>query len=1002
MDTKAKKKLPIAKIVTVAAVAAIVTGFAIGDVYLGLNKDFITTALAGTGAGTSMDDKAQEASSSLCEEIAENGIALLKNNGTLPLNVKDDDKYINLFGWSSSDNGFLLSGIGSGSSTISESKKVTLTKAFENDGWEVNEDLVDFYKEYDDTEYGYTNKRDLIEPDPSSYKSSLIADAVDWSDTAVVVFSRLSGENVGEIPDTQTKSNGQGTDSTRNYLELSTEEEGLLDLVEENFENVIVLINSTNQMSLGKLNDEKIDAVLNVSILGQSGANAIPKILNGDITPSGHLADTYAYDYRKEPSYNNKLRNFGHINYSEDIYFGYRWYETAFEEGYFAKEKSSLQYDREGNRATLTDYDAVVQYPFGYGLSYTTFSWKLDKIQVSENGENIRDSLTNLTEDSHVELSFSCTNTGSTYSGKDVMQLYFTAPYTSGGIEKSVINLVDYAKSVELNPGQVQKDIIVSFDLYDLACYDCYDKNEDGKTGYVLDEGEYELRFMKNAHEEQNLSGNHSLTFTLDENICYDKDPVTGNEVKNRFTGSDAYSGVPLDGSTLYTNSSDAPKYLSRASHFGSGIPSTFKKPTNTDEVSKANNYTNDSYNQTSMPTLNKESNLRLVTKEDGSYASLKELDGTTTVSLKYNDELLQEIGTNYDSEKLTQLVDQVSAEEACNLVDRSGFATPAIESIGKTKNFDFDGPAGFNQNTQVVNKDNEGVWTAFPCENLIGQTWDKTIAKKMGLQMGVEAHETGLSGWYAPGVNMHRSPFNGRNYEYYSEDPVLNGYMAANVIDGAKANNLYCYLKHFTLSEPGQNARDLNTWLTEQNFREIYLKPFEIAVKKGGANAIMSAFNYVGGVWAGANKAMNVDVLRDEWGFRGTMITDWSDGSGSMNTPKGVKAMNDIWLTPTNNASSLDRNNPTLVYCAKQSVKNVIYTYANTYTYAKNYDHSKDSITVDLDTITINKAPFAWWIPVVIAIEVLAAAGLGFWVYFVVIRKPKPKAEANTEEKKD
>ena len=984
-------------IVSLASICLIAGSFVAGNVVAAAYAPMITTALCGTGVNFDSEEfqQATAMSDALCQEIAEEGIVLMKNqNNTLPLKYEQgQEKNINVFGWASSDNGFLLSGIGSGSSTISEAKKVTLLKALEDGGFTVNDDLVNFYRNYDSTNYGYNSSRiKLIEPEIDDYNAfdkSMLSYAEDFSDTALIVISRVNGENVGEIPMTQSKTKGQKNDSSRTYLELSTQEEALIDYCGDHFDKVIVLVNSTNQMQLGKLDDPRVDAVLNVAITGQSGTRAIPKILDGSINPSGHLIDTYAYDYKKEPSYANRFKTGNHIMYNEDIYFGYRWYETADAEHYFDNETRE-GYDENGDEKELTGYDAMVQYPFGHGLSYTTFEWSVDSFKIIENGEekDVNATSNKITKDSKIELSLSCTNTGSV-AGKDVIQLYYTAPYYQE-IEKSAINLVDFAKSVELEPSKTQKDIKVTLDSYDMASYDCYDMNENDFAGYELEKGNYQLKLMENSHVAKKMKDNASsvLQLVVDNDIQFDKDTKTGHEVKNRFTGEEAYAGVPIDGSTIYSNDADKPVYLSRADFEGTFPNKALKSPTNSSAVSTANNYTNHSLDQTTMPVTSQEGKYFLKTREDGSKATLNDLNGKGQKTI-YNEELIYKIGSDYDSKELADMVDQLSVDEAFAIVEDSGFGTPAIESIGKARSYDFDGPAGFNQNTQTGIS--SGEWTAFPSETLVGQTFSKRIAKLMGQSVGLEGMATNLQGWYAPGVNMHRSPFNGRNYEYYSEDPVLNGYMASEVILGAKSKGLYCYIKHFTLSEPGDNARNLNTWLTEQNFREMYLRPFEIAVKKGGANAIMSAFNFVGGVWAGANAAMNIDVLREEWGFKGSMITDWSDGSGSMNTKKGVRAGNDIWLNPNSghNATPLTNSDPTDVYCAKLAAKNVIYTFCETYNYFKHYDTSLDNSPIIIGESQINP-PFAWWIPLLVGVDVLVAGGLGAWLYFDVIRKPK------------
>ncbi len=968
------------KILNLGSIALIGSGLIVGNVIAARYAPIITTALSGTGVSFDTNEFKQAAAQSneLCQDIEGEGIVMLKNvDNALPLSTKK----VNVFGWGATNQGFLLSGIGSGSSTISDDKKVTFLEGLKDDGFEYNQDLIDMYNNYDSTDYGYTSSRmKLIEPDSSYYTNDLIDNAKSFSDVALVVISRVSGENVGEVPTTQPKSHGQATDTTRNYLQISAEEEDLLNLVESNFSKVVVIINSTNTMELGFLNNSKISAALNVGIPGQSGAVSIAKVLSGEINPSGHLTDTVPYDISSSPSYSNYRVIDSNIGYLEDIYVGYKWYETANEEGYFDDVTNDYG----------TGYDGVVQYPFGYGLSYTNFEWGLTNVSIPSGSD--------LHKDSDIELTFSCTNTG-TKAGKDVMGIYYTAPYIDGEIEKSSINLVQYAKTAEIDPGQTQTDIVVDVSAYDMASFDSYDDNDNGYTTWELDPGTYTIKFMSDSHTAKTMAqGNvNSVSYNLPETVVYDKDPITGQEVTDRFTGEEAYSGVPLDGSTLYKDSSDAPVYLSR-SDFKKTYPKTLVTPTDTVEVKKANNYVNDSFNQTEMPDFNVKNGLYLATKSDGKKASLKDLNGSSGTTLTYNDDLISSIAQDYDSQDLANLVDEMSKDDLENLVENAGFKTQAIESIGLPQQYCFDGPAGFNENTQTGVS--SGEWTAFPDETVIGQTWSKYIAKQMGLSMGAEGQATGISGWYAPGVNIHRSPFNGRNYEYYSEDSVLNGYMAANVIEGAKANGVHCYLKHLALSEEGDNPRNVNTWTTEQALREIYLKPFEIAVKDGGANGLMTAFNSVGGVWSGANYAMNDEIVRDEWGFRGSIITDWSDGSGNMTIHSGIRGGNDIWLNPNigNISSKLDTTDPTDIYCAKIAAKNVIYTFANTYWYAKNYDHSNDEVVAQIGTEVV-ATPFAWWIPVLVVVDGLVVGGLATWTYFVLRKKKdkkdKPKIEA-------
>jgi beta-glucosidase len=382
------------------------------------------------------------------------------------------------------------------------------------------------------------------------------------------------------------------------------------------------------------------------------------------------------------------------------------------------------------------------------------------------------------------------------------------------------------------------------------------------------------------------------------------------------------------------------------------------------------------------MPSFGVESNLRLITKQDGSNATLDELK--TPNGLKFNDTLVDELMESYDSPKWDELVNQVSKEEACELVEKSGFGSNAIASIGKAKTLDFDGPSGFNQNTQKIAEDMSS-WTSYPCENVIGCTWNADLAYEVGQSMAFEASKSGINGWYAPGVNLHRSNYNGRNYEYYSEDPLISGQLAAATIKGAKSGGLYCYLKHFALSEEGDNAKGVDTWTTEQTLRELYLKPFEIAVK-AGANGIMTAFNRVGAVWAGANYDLCTEILRNEWGFKGSVDTDWSSGDQIMNTPRGVIAGNDLWLNPmSTNGSPLNRSSATEMYCAKLAVKHNLFTYVSTYQYNRDYDPENDDYIVTPGIRGPNSVS-GWWIPTLITIDCIMFAGtIAFGLYMYV-----------------
>lgn len=431
------------------------------DCVIGTNIDSINNYFQESRFDSSDFKDVATKSNELVQSIEEEGAVLLKNkDNCLPLKMNSDKTPINVFGWNSCDQGNVLKGVGSGASPISNTNKVTLVNALELEGFEVNNEIISKYDSFyngdfiNENDSNDKNKRlRLIQPSIDSYSSEMISKAKSFSSTAIVMISRILGENMGEAPNYQKKinSNGSSLDYTKHYLELSSEEKDLLNMVEKEFDDVIVLINSTNTMELSFLNDDRIDAALSIGLPGQSGMIGVAKILKGEVNPSGKLTDTYPVDLTTEPSYSNRFPNKDNedmyqITYKEGLYFGYRWYETAFEEKYYSQ-----------------DYKNIIQYPFGYGLSYTTFDWNLKKVDIDPNSK--------INKDSTITLTLDVKNTGD-YAGKDVIQLYGFTPYIKGQIEKSSIQLVAFEKTDLLNPGETQKDIKLSFKLYDLASYD--------------------------------------------------------------------------------------------------------------------------------------------------------------------------------------------------------------------------------------------------------------------------------------------------------------------------------------------------------------------------------------------------------------------------------------------------------------------------------------------------------------------------------------------------
>ena len=967
------------RIAKIVISAALLIALLVGNMYANSYSKVITSFLCGTGEDFSDAEVVLEASDDLCRKIGDESIVLLKNqNNTLPISGLNK---VNIFGWGATDEGFLLKGVGSGSSTISKQKQVTLLQAFkESDvNIEYNQEIIDFYNDFGEKNSSTLRKNSnlsgsngyrLDEPSVSEIQP-LIANAKEFSDIAIFVISRCGGENMGDCP--------------ADYLDITSEEKATLDLLKDNFGTVIVLLNTTNTMHAGFLADEGIDAALYVGITGQSASTAIPRILKGITNPSGRLADTMTYSNEYDPTYVNISK--GSNQYVEDIYFGYKWYETADVEAFF--DSVSNEYG--------VGYDGVVQYPFGYGLSYTEFSWQVNSLYYFD--ENLEKQPLDYQKDivlddfdvsTKIYLEVVVTNEGS-LPGKDVVELYFTPEYFRGEVEKAEINLLDFAKtSIALAPGESYKAIL-SFTPYDMASYDAYDKNNNGSAVYELDEGEYQIKLMTDSHNLKDCD-NNVITFVANKDIIIDKDPTTNTPIENRFTGEGAYMNLQLDAISL-----GGAEYMTRANFFDT-FP-TGKAPRPSGSII---NETNQAYNDAPFEAMDtvvtgENNGLYLATLNDDAKtpATKNQLMGKDLAdgqSLVWNYELMEEL-MDYNSEKWDLLLNQMSPNEMVRLVTLGGFHREAVESIGTPNQNDYDGPAGFNTNSLTGQFGGETMdketWTAYPSEALMGCSWNKDLMFELGRSMGAEADKTAIDGWYAPGVNLHRNAYLGRNYEYYSEDGVLSGKLAAKVIYGAKTNGLTCYLKHFVSSDSGDNPRGTDTWMTEQNLRENVLKPFEIAVKEGGANGIMSAFNDLGSIWCGANYALLTEILRDEWGFKGVVITDWTDTSnrGSMSIRQGIRAGNDLWLNPSttgiNGNDKIDTSNETDMKATRVACKNILYSIVSTEYTAETYRNMDiDDIYQTSGEIGFKKEVFEWWKPALIALDAIVVLGLLVWVF--------------------
>ncbi|MCR5079500.1 MAG: glycoside hydrolase family 3 C-terminal domain-containing protein [Bacilli bacterium] len=983
------------KILTIAGMVVLAGAVTAANIVASQFSEIISIYLGGFGNDFSKLDTT--AGNALCQEIEGEGIVLLKNEGdALPLKEKEqnaDGKFpVAVFGWGATNGGFITSGSGSGGSAErGAGKLVTLLGALkgqeamkDSEGKELlpkvdgkfayYEPLIEMYQDYksgrDATNYWTAAYPffNLIEPSIDKV-NPLVEGAKAFANTAFVVISRVGGEGQ-DIPRIQKKFDpSQSTDYSRSYLELSTEEEDLLAVVKSNFDKVVVIVNACNAMDLSFLEDDGIDAAISVSGGGQSGAVSIAKVLTGEINPSGKTVDTYAYDLTTAATYANApdcreingktggeraYTNDGsaYIDYAEGIYNGYRWYETADAEGFwgssFAKDKWNVE-----------KYEDVVQYPFGFGKSYSTFHSEILSVSPSSNSE--------LTPEDEVTVNVKVTNTSEKVSGKEVVQLYFTPPYTKGGVEKSAVNLLAYGKTKLLEPKE-SETVTLTFKVKDMRSYDNYNRSlvvgSDG--GYVLEKGDYNISLRSDSHTVIS-SVNYKVAASVE---------VEGEKVKNRFSEDGVTKGdVAIDGTTTKENI----VYLSR-----DNFANTFPYPQSPRK--KADNYPQNGWlthlrDVDSAPVQGKAGNLKLY-NDDG----------------KLNLDLVLELGKDYNDPKFEELLNQITPDELYGVVQGAGFRTKAIPSINKSEHMDLDGPSGLNQEVNAGAGSSSTLWTSFPVQTAIAQSWNNDIAYRFGLVVGYEGYATGVAGWYAPAANIHRSPFDGRNFEYYSEDPLLSGKMCAQTVKGATNNGLYCYVKHFAVNETELKREGLTTWLNEQSLREIYLRGFEIAVKEGGANAIMSAFNRVGATWAGGNYSLLTGVLREEWGFLGSVLTDYALEAqmSIMDLDQGVRAGNDMWLnglrTATiGNAKFKNQNDPTTLNCARIATKNMLYTFCNTVYRQSEYlkNPLPNTPVSKLESKAAASANNSWiWI--LVALDSLTAVGIGIWAYLAFIRKKK------------
>ena len=918
----------------------------------------------------SSQEELEAAGADVAERVHEEGSVLLKNNGVLPLSA---DAKVSTLSHSSID--FVT--CGTGAADIDTSEAPTLKEALESRGLTVNPTLWDFYESGAGSTYirypgklanqtegaGGRMNFQVNEVPMSVYTSDVKSSLSSYNDAAIVTISRISGEGADLAYD--------GFVDGTNFLELTEEEKDLLKMANENFDNIIVLINSTNAIECDFIDDEAygIDAVLWVGYTGEWGLNGVADILVGNANPSGRLVDTYCIDNTTNPAmvdvYANVYSNYdetdtskwynvaggqldgnaAYITYQEGIYIGYRYYETRYE-------------DVVMGTANVGDYDyaSTVKYPFGYGLSYTTFEYSDFKAEYDKS-----------TDSFNVEVTV--TNTGDV-AGKEVVQVYFQSPYTDydkeNGIEKASIELCGFGKTAVLDPG-ASETVTVNVAREELVCYD-----ETTAQTYILDAGDYYLTVGKDAHDALNnvlaakgyttangmtADGNAAMTYLYNvaelDAETYSVSSATGYEITNQFEEADlSQYGYDIT-------------YLSRSNWTGTWP--TVMTIEATDEMFADGLYMYQTYDgiegsETEMPTMGASNGLTLAMM----------------------------IGKDYDDPAWEDLLDQLTFEEMATLIGQGYHNTAACPSVSKPATVDDNGPQGFTQSLTGV----AVSITAYSDENIMAATWNRELMEEMGECLGEDCMMLGASGLYGPAMNIHRNAYAGRNFEYYSEDPYLSGQIASAEVQGIQSKGVYVYIKHFALNDSETMCRCISTWANEQAIREIYLEAFKAPVTEGGAYSVMNAFARVGVVWSGAHYGMQTEVLRNEWGLKGFSLTDFSGNAmfeqyglymKSFDVAHGLLAGTDSWdsssLAWTNDLNNLYKDDADVCQAMRQASHRILYTVANS--------NAMNGISSSQTVVAVTP----WWQTALYALTAVCGVMTVVSVVMVVRKKKASKA---------
>ena len=909
-------------------------------------------------------------------KLAEESAVLLKNNeNALPL--KRGNRNITVFhsisntivGYFGADENYMISALHAFTQSTSGTNPSTIYQSFENNDINYNPVMKGLYDEFSyyvdsgNNRYGINTMRgpnmDYIKKAENSF--------VNYNDAAVITITRVGCEGYDglRLQDPSEPLHVFEPKEGEHYLQLNEGERELISYAKANFGKVIILLNTTMPVEIAELQDDDgVDAIMWIGYPGYNGFLAIGELLSGAVNPSGRLTDIWAADLTADPvwmNYYNNSQNFSDgkphysvldskgnatgyvsIDYSEGIYVGYRFYETAAETGYFDVTAPELAPGESDMPAGVDDryYNRTngVVYPFGYGMSYTRFTQEIVEDSVK-------------TDSDQITFDVLVTNAGDV-AGKEVVQAYYAPPYINGGIEKASQNLVAFAKTDKLSPGESQK-VTLSFDVRDMASYD-YDDVGDGDKhiGYELEAGDYIISIRSDSHTKLD-----EFVYNVAEQVNYDTDSASGKAIENLFSNDDWYD----TGRERYTVDGSGLKLMTRAQQedgtngFVATFPECAGDVTFSDEAiafleMQDKRYTSDMDTDEDAWTID----------EDyiGELGWTQESDPEANRVAGWNTEILLQdmIGIDYEGtnrlteedtsvekfigktgkEAWTIFMNQLTWDEMATIASDGNFGTPAIEAIGKPATIDNDGPAQIGTQTVACMNFASGI--------NIASTWNVDLAKEYGELIGDHAINQGITGWYGPGLNIHRSPFGGRNYEYYSEDPVLSGYMAANTISGAASKGVITYMKHFALNNQEESRHGVLTWADEQTMREIYLKTFEIAVKEGGATGVMCSFNNIGGVGACMNYNLTVKLLSEEWGFRGSIITDayadstWPAGLivRSQVVPLGLYTneptgkVEGVWNAEKGLPEAEGVTSATLYYAVRSTAQRMLYAVAN------------------------------------------------------------------------